>query len=101
MDKIIVPFEDIRGLGDIVTPKSLSDFQEYFSVISTDTEEIDGILTTVYTMDYSGSIFLLQVSKSIVPSGGTITITVTLTDEQGEPIENENIDLYLVYPEGE
>ena len=99
MDKIIVPFEDIRGLGDIVNPKSLSDFQEYLSVISSDTEEVNGILTTVYTMDYSGSIFLLQVSKSIVSTGGTITITVTLIDEDGNPIENADIDLYKVVEE--
>lgn len=93
-DKIIVTPESIRGLGNIVIPKSPSDFQKHNSSLSSDTEEVNGTQMTVYALNYDGSTFLLAVSKSYVPSTGTVTVTVTLTDEEGDPIQNAAIELY-------
>ncbi|WP_405296349.1 hypothetical protein [Methanobrevibacter sp.] len=93
-DKIIVTPESVRGLGNIVIPKSSSDFENYNSVISSDTEEVNGTEMTVYTLDYDGRTVLLTVPQSYVRTSETITVTVTLTDENGNPIEDAAIELY-------
>ena len=93
-DKIIVTPSEIRGLGNIVIPKSTTNFNTYNSIVTSDTEEIDGISKTVYTLNYDGRTFLLTVSQSYVRYNDTITVTVTLTDMTGDPIENAAIELY-------
>lgn len=95
-EKIIVTPSEVRGLGNVVFPKSSSDFNEYLSKVTSDSEEIDGITKTVYTLEYDSTTLLLTVNKSHIQPGGTVTVTVTVTDDNGDPIENAEIDLYKV-----
>ena len=50
VEKIYVRPEDVRGLGNIVIPKSLEDYETYESVLAEGSDEVYG---TVYTMSYN------------------------------------------------
>ena len=86
--KVVISPSEVRGLGDIVSPKTDEDFTLYNSVLALS----DG----VYTLTFEGSTFLLTVSKSLVKYGETMTVTVTLLDEDGEPVEDASIALYKI-----
>ena len=96
MDKISVLFEDIRGLGDVISPKSSSDFVLYSSLISTTSDTVNGITTQVYNLVRDSTTFVLTVTQQYVKSGSDVTVTVTLTDAEGDPVEGASIDLYKV-----
>ena len=88
VSKVSITPSEVRGLGDIVSPKSTDDFTVYDSVLSLS----DG----VYTLQFNGSTFVLSVSKSFVKYGETMTVTVSLHDEDGEPVEDASIALYKI-----
>lgn len=96
VSKVIVVPESVRGGGNIVSPTTASDYTGVLSIISQTTDTVGEVSTTVYQMTYNGTIFLLTVTSSIVASGSTVTVSVQLTDENGDPIENASISLYKV-----
>lgn len=54
VEKIIVSPESIRGLGNIVSPKSSSDFTVEDCTIATSTATVNGVSMTVYTLTPEG-----------------------------------------------
>ena len=50
VEKIPVRPEEVRGLGNIIIPKSLEDYETYESVLAEGSDEVYG---TVYTMSYN------------------------------------------------
>ena len=94
LDKIIVAPEKVRGLGNIVSPKTSSNFTNYDSSITTGSETINEVQYTVYELSYDGSTFYLTITSQYVPSGSTVTLTATLTDSEGEPVEGASIELF-------
>lgn len=94
MEKIIVDFKDVRGLGNIVSPKSLSDFEKYKCGIVSESDIVAGASSTVYHMVYSGESITVVVSSQYVKSGGSVTVTVTVLDEDGEPIPDVDVELF-------
>ena len=96
MSKVIVVPESVRGGGNIVSPTTTEDYTGVLSVISQTTDTVGEVSTTVYQMVYDGTVFLLTVTSSLVASGSTVTVSVQLTDEEGDPIEDASISLYKV-----
>lgn len=94
MDNIIVPFKNVRGLGNIVAPKSSTDFEPYLCDISTGSETIDGITTSVQVLEYNPEGVIITVTKKYVKSSGTITITATVRDASGNPVNNATVKFY-------
>lgn len=94
VEKVIVKPNEIRGLGNIIIPKSLSDFTLYNSALSSSTKTVNGVSTTVYTLTSDLSGILLTVTKNYVASSDTITITATVTDEDGEPVSGAEVKFY-------
>jgi protocatechuate 3,4-dioxygenase beta subunit len=45
-------------------------------------------------MNFNGTTFLVTVSSSYVHTGDTMTVTVTITDENGDPVEDASVELY-------
>ena len=86
MDKIVVAPEDVRCLGNIVSEKGTSDFTKYLSKLT--------LSEGVYSLVYDNKNIVVTVSQNIVKTGSTITVTVTLSDEQGDPIEDASIELF-------
>lgn len=88
VDKVIVTPEEVRGFGDILSPKGVADFQLVDSALS--------LSSGVFTLSYSGGGLVLTVSQTLVAVGNTITISVSLTDDDGDPVEGASVDLYKV-----
>ena len=86
VSKVIVTPESVRGLGNIVSEKSTVDFITYDCSLS--------LLDGVYTMVYDGDVVLLTVSSQRVPSGGSVVVTASLTDVDGEPITGVSVELF-------
>ena len=85
VEKIYVRPEEVRGLGNIVIPKSLEDYETYKSVLAEGSDEVYG---TVYTMDYLGvDGIVLSSDKSILSyaDSDVASISAQLT-YGGEPV---------------
>lgn len=94
MEKIIVDFKEVRGLGNIISPKALSDFEEYQCDIVSESDVVAGALSTVYHMVYFGESITVVVDRQYVKSGNSLIVTVTVLDENGDPIEGESVELF-------
>jgi protocatechuate 3,4-dioxygenase beta subunit len=94
LEKIIVDFKEVRGLGNIISPKALSDFETYHSNVTDGTDVVAGASSTVYHMVYFGESIVVTVSAQYVKSGGTVTVTVTVTDENGDPLSGASVELF-------
>ena len=76
MDKITVIPEDVRGLGNIVSPKSTGDFNVSDGTISSASDSTYG---TVYSLSYlTGSYLVYGGSRWVTPSDTTFSVSVTL-----------------------
>ena len=84
--KLIITPEEVRGLGNIVSEKSTDDFSNYKSSLA--------LSTGVYTLSYNGNTVTLTLSGTTVGTGGTLTCTAVVTDENGDPIEDASVDFY-------
>ena len=94
MEKIIVDFKDVRGRGNIISPsKSLEDYTPVFATLVEDEDLVAGSMSSVYQLSM-GERFLLSVSKSKVPNRGSVTVTVFLADENGDPVEDASVELF-------
>ena len=87
--KVIIP-EEVRGLGDIVSPKSASDFLCYSSKVTSSTDTNYG---TVYTESYTaGSSITLTGFSNVIPSdSSSITVTGSLKDSSNNAISSATI----------
>ena len=94
MEKIIVQPEKVRGLGNIVDIKTVNDFTPYDSQISSATETINGVTTTVYTLTGDLGGITLTVTKQYVAEDDTITLTALLRDSTGAVVEDAEISFY-------
>ena len=75
VEKIIVNPESVRCYGDIISPKSLDDFETYMCGVSEGTDTVDGVETTVFTIpEYLFDDFTADTSKY---SGADSRVTVT------------------------
>lgn len=80
VEKIIVSPGDVRGLGNIVDPKLVGDFETELCVLDEDTEVIQSTVLSIYTMSYSNINITLATSSASVTFGGSITLTATVLD---------------------
>ncbi|WP_305554637.1 Ig-like domain repeat protein [Methanobrevibacter sp. V74] len=96
MDKLIVDVKKIRGLGNIVSPKSFSDFIGYQSIISESEETVGLVTSQVFNVlpvkTKANTVLSINVPLSLVYSD-EFNITGTLHNEENTPISNVNIKL--------
>ena len=78
VEKIIVSPGDVRGLGNIVDPNLVGDFETERCVLDEDTEVIQSTVLSIYTMSYSNINITLATSSASVTFGGSITLTATV-----------------------
>ena len=84
-ERVTVSPESVRGLGDIVSPKTSEDFITYRSVLT----ETNG----VYTITYETKSVTLTVDSASIEYGESVVLTATVTDE-GEPAVGETVTFY-------
>ena len=94
VEKIIVNPSEVRGLGDIVSPKSTSDFSLYGATLSSGTDTVYGASSSVFVLNSTNShdYSLSFGSASYTATGGSCTVTVTLTDG-GVAVNNASISV--------
>ena len=92
MEKIIVNPLSVRGLGDIVSPKILADFDVCDSVLATSTDTVNGVSMTVFTTSYrSGSRLLKSGDGFIVYTPFQITCGVYEVELQDANMASQNL----------
>ena len=94
MDKIIVNPSDVRALGDIVSPKTSTDFIGYNSSVSSSTDEYLG---TVYTGAYKSGSYI-EVTR-VEDNGTDYSVSFFLKKNDGTVIDGEFV--YLVVDDNE
>jgi len=87
VQRVTVSPSEVRGYGDIVSPKNLDDFTEYMCELS----ESDGIYTMVY--DDTATYLTLSASPTTITYGESVVFTATLTIE-GQKASGETVYFY-------
>ena len=86
MEKLIINPSEVRGLGDIVSPKTSSDFVGYNAYVTSSTDSNYG---TVYTSTQSTNYIThmeLTFPRSISSSDTSFNVTIKLYDEDDVPV---------------
>ena len=86
VSKVIISPMEVRGLGNIVAKTSTEDYECYLSSITASDDK--------YVMVYYGKSFVVTVSAQYVKSGGELIVTATVTDENGDPVEDASVELF-------
>ena len=87
MDKITIIPGSVRGYGDVVSPKTIEDFEVFDAELSFE----DGLYTLVY--DASGVSVGLSVSSSTISVGESVVLTAEVLSA-GEPASGETVSFY-------
>ena len=87
VQRVTVSPSEVRGYGDIVSPKNLEDFTEYMCSVT----ESDGVYTMVY--DDTATYLTLSASPTTITYGESTVLTATLTVE-GEKASGETVYFY-------
>ena len=91
MEKLIINPSEVRGLGDIVSPKSVQDFNVFDSELVSSTDTTYG---TVYTDSYlDGSRITLSADKCIGTEDSSFTVSCTLKNKAGYYITSATVYL--------
>lgn len=85
---------DVRGAGDIVSPKTLSDFGGYNVKITESSEDVLGRTMTVYTGSYCLSGALTSNSSGIIGSAGDYTFEVVLKDANASAVSGATVNCH-------
>ena len=94
MEKISVNPLSVRGLGDIVSPKQLSDFDVFDTVLSSSTDTVNGVVMTVFTESYrSGSVLSRSGDGFVWYTDGlsSVPVTVLLKNRSGNSISGASV----------
>lgn len=79
MEKIVVNPLSVRGLGDIVSPKTVSDFDVFDTVLSSSTDTVNGVVMTVFTESFrSGSVLSRSGDGFVWYTDGLSSVPVTV-----------------------
>ena len=79
VNKVTVNPLSVRGAGDIVSPKTASDFDVYNSTIVSGSEDVGGATMTVYTVSYvNGTYFTVSSGSVVLISDNTFTVSAVL-----------------------
>ena len=87
VEKVIVNPGDVRGLGNVVSPKSLSDFWVVDGSLSSSSETIENFTVPTFTLGYlAGSYLLFDGDKWVTPSGDSFTVGVVLKKHSDDSV---------------
>ena len=89
MNRVIVNPRDVRGLGDVVSPKSTRDFCDYNCITVSSTDSVYG---TVYTDSYrAGSSLSVSADTVIGSATESFTVSATLKDHSDVVISGATV----------
>lgn len=91
VEKIIVSPQSIRGLGNIIMPKSIEDFSQYSCTNTRSDETVNGTTQKVYSISFLESSTSLAANNNIVAVGSTVALTATVTSD-GDPVNGASVN---------
>ena len=93
VNKIAVNPLGVRGAGNIVSPKTLSDFNEFNSDVISGEEYVNGTTMTVYTVSYWIGAYFTVTSEDVVPYGASsFVVSATLKrNDNDSAIDNATV----------
>ena len=96
--KITVTPGEVRGWGNVIGEKSLSDYGTYESEVTSASESVDSRTRTVFTvsMEVTQSILSLSASPSTINLGESVTLSGSLLDTDSSPISGASVKVYMV-----
>lgn len=89
MEKIIITPNEVRALGNIVSPKSKNDF--IGSKIVQSTATVQGIPSTIYTSTFLPVSQLSVTGEHYVKSDKPLTLEITVTDNNNTPVRSGRV----------
>ena len=99
MDKIIVNPEKVRGLGNIIISKPISDYKVYKNDLSEVTDVTEGIIAPIFKMEYNSLVVEIgrielssNVSQAYVENNIVFSATVVTVDD--EPATGQTVTFY-------
>jgi len=97
VEKIIISPESVRGLGNIVMPKTGADFRSVDCTVLVGTDTVNEETVTVFTLESDVTLLsvVLSVDDSSVVVGDTVTLSATVTDEMTQPVEGATVSFKL------
>lgn len=96
VEKIIISPESIRGLGNIVMPKTGADFEEYNCTMEVSEDTVNGETVTVYVLTPETTTISLVLSSSVDSCGigDSVVLSVTVT-EDSVPVSGASVSFKL------
>ena len=92
MDKVSVNPGKVRCLGNIVSPKTASDFGTLNGTIASSTDTVNSQSMTVYSTDYLvGSSITLSYTKLIGEDTASFTVSATLKNNSNSAINGATV----------
>ena len=89
MEKIIIEPKEVRGLGDIVSPKTSSDFLGWNNALTSSTDSDYG---TVYTGSYlAGSVLTVSSGRWRTVAGDSFPVGITLKTRSNSAISSASV----------
>ena len=94
MEKISFTPREVRGGGDVLDSRVVTDFTNIDGTLTLTSGTVDDVPVIIGTFvgDYSG--IMLTITQNYVAKNDTVTLTATLTDSEGEPISGADIEFY-------
>lgn len=87
VERVSVNPDRIRCWGNIVSPKTSTDFYKYSSTVTTGTDTVDGESRTVYSSGYLAGSYLTVTGDRLVSHGSeSFTVTATLKNNSNSAI---------------
>ena len=94
MDKVSVNPKSVRCLGNIVSPKTASDFGTLNGTIASSTDTVNSQSMTVYSTDYLvGSSISLSYTNLISEDTASFTVTATLKNNSDTAVNGATVYL--------
>ena len=93
VEKIIVNPEKVRGLGDIVSPKTANDFELYNSEISVEEDTVYGSTMNVFLLEPQK--IQTSITESSLDTDFALDWSVILKDENNTSLVGKTVKFYL------
>ena len=96
VEKIIVNPESVRAYGNVVSPKTGADFDEYNCTLEVGEDTVNGETVTVYVLTPETTSISLVLSSSVGSCGigDSVVLSVTVT-EDSEPVSGASVSFKL------
>ena len=94
MERVSITPEGVRGLGNIVSPKTVNDFSSFYGSLVSGVDIVNGEEMTVYSSSYlPGSSMVLSCPSVVSPDVDSFTVSGTLVDSSDAGISSATVNV--------